>query len=370
MNPSSPIVPVILVGCGAVSRQFYRPALSVLQHAGLFRVRALVDPSAESRATLAAAFPDAEQWDSLASRPGLDGALVVVASPPRFHAEQTIMALQAGAHVLCEKPIANQVDEAEAMVAAATAADRLLAVGLYKRFFPASQYLRQLVSSGQLGSLISFTISEGGPFRWPAASPSFFDRRPGGGGGVLLDIGVHVLDLVGWWFGEAKTIDYADDARGGVEANAFVSMTFPQGATGRIHLSRDWPTNQAYRFHFEGGDVEWTVNDANGLTVRLRNTPAKLKATLCTTNDAPTDPRHPVPQATNAQSFLAQLQNVHAAIAGREPLLVPGNDSVRVLRWIDQCYAHRQTVSEPWTELETTGGRRSRSPRRTAPLSA
>jgi len=337
---------VILVGCGAVARQFYVPALRALQNAGLVRVSAIVDPSVSARELIARSFPKAGQAASLEQTTAPANTLAIIASPPVFHAAQTIAAFERGWHVLCEKPMASSLAEAESMVAAAQHHQRLLAVGLYKRFFPSSRYIRSLCRDWGLGPLTHFTISEGGPFRWPAG-PSFFDRTQTRGG-VLFDIGVHVFDLLGWWLGEPAQMRYMDDAMGGLETNAFVQLTYPGGAQGRVHLSRDWATTNQYRFVFERGIVTWKVNDANGLSVQLGGAPAALSAALVTAQNETLYPVESQSLETNAQCFILQLMNVVAAIAGTEALLVPGEEGLLSVKLIDQCYAHRTLVEQPW----------------------
>jgi len=336
---------IILVGCGAVARQFYVPALRALQNAGLVRVSAIVDPSVTAREIVARSFARAGQAASLEQTTAPAGTLAIIASPPGFHAAQTIAAVERGWHVLCEKPMASSVSAATDMIAAAQRHQRLLAVGLYKRFFPASRYIRGLCRDWLLGPLVEFSIREGGPFRWPAG-PSFFDRAQTPGG-VLFDIGVHVFDLLGWWLGEPAAVRYADDAMGGLETNAFVELDYPDKVRGRVHLSRDWPTAQQYRFVFERGVVTWKVNDANGLTVQLSGASASLQGTLVAAQ-APPFLAEPRPLESHAQCFILQLCNVVAAIAGEETLLVPGEDGLPSLRMIEQCYAHRSLVDQPW----------------------
>jgi predicted dehydrogenase len=343
---------VILVGCGAVARQFYVPALLALQNTGHVRVSAIVDPAVSARESIARSFPKAGQAASLEQTTAPAGTLAIIASPPGFHATQTIAALERGWHVLCEKPMASTLSEAELMVAAAQRHQRLLAIGLYKRFFPSSRYIRSLCRDWGLGPLTHFTIAEGGPFRWPAG-PSFFDRSQTRGG-VLFDIGVHVFDLLAWWLGEPASFRYADDAMGGLETNAFVQLTYPGGAQGRVHISRDWTTAQEYRFVFERGIVTWKVNDANGLTVQLAGAPAAMQGTLVTSQGEPLVPVDSQPLETNAQCFILQLANVVAAIAGDEALLVPGEEGLHSIKLIEQCYAHRVLVEQPWlTPAET-----------------
>lgn len=346
MSAQAPIS-IVLTGCGAVAQQFYLPTLRTLASLGEIRVHGLVDPSEAARGVLAGAFPHAQQISALAESSAPAGSLAIIATPPRFHCAQTLEALQKGWHVLCEKPMASTSSECEQMIAAARVAQRHLAVGLYKRFFPSSRYLKDLFCLGQLGALCTFSISEGGPFRWPAATPSFFNKAQTPGG-VLLDIGVHVVDLLMWWLDEPAAYQYFDDAMGGLETNSRIELTYPGGARGVVQLSRDWNTFNQYRFVFERGIVSWKVNDANGLTVQLAGASSALRSQLVTPSTPSLADPSPQLQPTNPQSFIAQLQNVIAAIEGRTPLLIPGEEGLRSLRFIETCYRQRTLIEQPW----------------------
>jgi predicted dehydrogenase len=165
-----------------------------------------------------------------------------------------------------------------------------------------------------------------------------------------LDTGIHTLDLLLWWLGQPDSFTYADDAMGGLEANAVITMRF--GSTeGRIQLSRDWQTSQRYEFRFAHGQVGWTVNDANAVDLCLDGTPFVLQATL-------RDHHHALTR-TNAQSFIAQLQHLAAAIHGQAPVLVDGHQGARALALIEACYAERTLLEQPWlTEPELKNAQR------------
>ncbi len=345
-----PPLPVVLVGCGAVSQLFYAPALRALEGAGRIRVVALVDPAESARRQLQRLFPQARAAADLAAAVAPSGSLAIIATPPRWHADQTLAAFAGGWHVLCEKPMAAGSGDAARMIAAADATGRLLAVGLYKRFFPSSRYLRFLCGPDHpLGALLRFTIAEGGAFTWPAATPAFF-QRAATPGGVLLDLGVHALDLLLWWLGEPTDLSYADDAMGGLEANARVTLRFG-AATGEVRLSRDWATAQRYEFVFEHGAAAWTVNAANRLSLTLNGTPGSLEGTL-------QEPDGTL-GATNARAFIAQLENVVAAVQDGTPLLVDGREGARSLRLIETCYERRRLLAQPWlTRPELPNARR------------
>ncbi|MEI6560921.1 MAG: Gfo/Idh/MocA family oxidoreductase [Verrucomicrobiota bacterium] len=342
----NPPISVVLVGCGAVSRFFYAPSLEALEAKGLLKVEALVDPSPANIEPLAALFPNAARAAKLEDV-RLAARLVVIASPPKFHAAAAIHALENGATVLCEKPMASTVAEAETMVAAAQASGSLLAVGLYKRFFPACEALKGLIEKEPLGRLQRFTIEEGGKFGWQAASDSFF-RKSVTPGGILLDIGVHVLDLLLWWLNEPESVRYEDDAMGGQEANCKIELTYHSGARGEVRLSRDWQTRNEYTFFFERGIVRYKVNEANHLEIMADGMPTLLEGNLREAVRANDLLRSGRSARSNPQSFIQQLCNIIAAMNGREALRVPGKEGVRSLRLIEQCYANRRLMPQPW----------------------
>jgi predicted dehydrogenase len=340
-----PHLNVALVGCGAVSQLYYAPALKELEKPGSVQVKALFDPNATNVAQVNRVFPSASRTTSLAELNTRNIALAIVASPPRYHAEQTIQLLQAGLSVLCEKPMATGVAEGEAMVEAAATARGVLAVGLLRRFFPATQTIRDILAKGMIGEVVRFYFCEGDDFRWPVASPDYF-RKGAGRGGVLLDIGVHALDLLTWWWGRPDEIVYEDDAMGGVEANCRIRVGFSQGFRGEIRLSRDWPLRSHYIIEGNNGWLRWEVNEADRVELGLTNSRYTLRAQLFENGD--TRSMSPRPAANFHLSFIDQLRNVVAAIRGDEELRVSGEDGLQSLKLIEHCYRHRKLMSMPW----------------------
>ncbi|NBB78994.1 MAG: Gfo/Idh/MocA family oxidoreductase [Verrucomicrobia bacterium] len=340
-------VSILLVGCGAVSQLFYAPTLRELKRHGIVYIEGVVDPLEKARTNLgrelgAPAFSSLEK--GLKCRP----KLVIVASPPKFHREQTEMCLRSETHVLCEKPLASNAADARAMAEAARESGKLLAVGHYKRFMPAHWVLRDCIEKKTFGALQHIEMAEGGKFGWPAATDSFFrpEQTPGG---VLYDIGVHVLDLILWWLGEPERFEYQDDRRDGLEANCVLTARFANHASLRLRLSRDWPTPQCYYFRFERAGIHCRVNASNFLELSFEGLEPGFAARL--TQPAAPKPTSAAPSLeTNAQSFIAQLENVCKAIRGEAPLEATAEDGVNVMNWIEQCYARRIPLSEPWNE--------------------
>jgi predicted dehydrogenase len=158
-------------------------------------VAAISDPSAEMQAEAAKLAPDAVLCDTLDEMLALGVEGVVIATPSAMHADQSIRALKAGAAVFCQKPLGRTAAEARAVVDAARAADRLLAVDLSYRFTAGMARITELVRSGGLGRVHAIDLvfhNAYGPDK-----PWFYDRALSGGG-CVMDLGVHLVDLALW----------------------------------------------------------------------------------------------------------------------------------------------------------------------------
>ncbi|MBR6777352.1 MAG: Gfo/Idh/MocA family oxidoreductase, partial [Clostridia bacterium] len=114
------------------------------------------------------------------------------------HAPCSIMALNAGKHVLCEKPMAMNAQEAQAMQEAAEKADKLLMIGFVRRFGNDAAVLKDFIDAGDFGEIYyakaNYTRRNGCPGGW-------FGEKARSGGGPLIDLGVHVIDLVRYLLG-------------------------------------------------------------------------------------------------------------------------------------------------------------------------
>jgi predicted dehydrogenase len=185
-------VGVGVIGCGAIASAIHLP---VLHRARGARIVAIADPDAGARARAAAIAPGARIEDDAAAvldAPDVD-ALVVCARSDT-HAEIALRAAALGRHVYLEKPIA--IDDGGAGVAAAlTAGAGVCAVGFNHRFHPLHQRARALLRSGALGPIAHVSVA----FCEPAgdALPAWKASRATGGG-ALLDLGSHQVDLVRW----------------------------------------------------------------------------------------------------------------------------------------------------------------------------
>lgn len=341
MTVSKPLK-IALVGCGAVSSLYYVPALQTLDKLGQVQVSALFDPNLANATLIHKSFPIAKVIQSFDELSQLTLDLAIVASPPQFHAPQTIQLLKSGVNVLCEKPMALTVAEGEAMVQAANETNRLLAIGLVRRFMPAAETIQKIVAQKLLGDVESFTFYEGRVFRWPVQSASYFREN-----GVLRDIGVHVLDLLIDWFGEPKEIAYEDDAMGGVELNCRIHLKFAEDVSGEVRLSRDIEFPNSCWIQCKNGQINWQIDETNKLQIRFNDSNYDLDGQLRQLKDSNLFTSGPV-AAEFDQCFLDQLKNVIAAIRGTESLVVSGESGLLSLNAIEHCYSNRRLMDMPW----------------------
>jgi predicted dehydrogenase len=139
------------------------------------------------------------EWRELVGDPGIDA--VVVATPNSLHAEQTVAFLGAGQHVMLEKPMAMDLAETDAVVAAAERSDAHLMVAHCWRFHPAVIALRDRIAAGELGEVVK-TRGYGVHAKW---GPSGWFVDPAlAGGGALADMGIHAIDTARFLLGDPK----------------------------------------------------------------------------------------------------------------------------------------------------------------------
>ncbi len=336
------VLPLVLIGCGAVSQRSYLPALRALQSAGRLRVTALVDDDERACHAMAQIFPSAQQTGTLDDVVAPAGSLAIVASGLDTRSDHLATALARRWHVLAEAPISTSTARAHALLETAKAQDVLFAVAHPRRFFPAVRYLRELCQDQPLGALLHIDMAEGGgPLPRSAARPQ---------AGVMLESGIHALDLLIWWLGEPQQMSYSDDAFGGFEINARTELTFGADTTASLHVTRDWTSPQRYRFEFERGLAEWAVDESRQLTLQLSGTRAALRGELLAPlgNSAVRSSA----LASRAQCLHTQLAHVLTAIRGGEALEISGEQTLAALQWVERCYARRRPLLQPWLTAE------------------
>ncbi|MBI0474599.1 gfo/Idh/MocA family oxidoreductase [Sphingomonas sp. MA1305] len=175
-----------------------RHRMAAMVATGAIEAVAICDPSEECRAEAATDAPRAAVIADLDDMLALDLDGVVIATPSALHAAQAIRALDAGVAVFCQKPLGRSAAETQAVIDAARAADRLLGVDLSYRHTAAMAAIAPLVRSGDLGEVFAIDLTFHNAYG--PGKPWFFDPERSGGG-CVIDLGIHLVDLALWTLG-------------------------------------------------------------------------------------------------------------------------------------------------------------------------
>ena len=205
--------------------------------------------------------PDIQDEDALLAREDVN--LVYIATPPFLHHSQAIKALRAGKHVICEKPLALDLQQADEMIALAREKHLLVLANLMQRYNPLFEILRHLFESKVLGEFLhgffeNYASDESlGPDHW------FWDRAKSGG--IFIEHGVHFFDLFAGWLGPGRVASAQRTLRPGsnIEEQVQCAVRYRDGAMvnfyhGFTQVAR--MDRQDFRLLFERGDVvleEW-----------------------------------------------------------------------------------------------------------------
>lgn len=348
----SKIFKVGVVGTGAISRA-HMPGWAASPHA---EVVAGSDLNAEALSAWGHAFGVtrlAADPAEIINDPDID--IVDVCTPNRHHAPLVIAALEAGKHVMCEKPLAPTPAEIEAIIAASEKTGNQVMTGQHFRFTGSAQAMKAEIDAGALGEIYH---ARGWMMRRNLyiASPTFVHKAHSGGG-ACIDIGVHILDLTLWMMGNPKPVSVSGTARtelakqpgqfsrlrGDIPtppdwdveefANAFVR--FDNGATLMLEVS--WLLHH----DTEGEDMQmWLYGKDGGghwpstqFLSTNRTTKQQYNRTLQITADTME------PHAAECMAF-AQ------ALADNAPSPVPPQQSLQVLSILDGIYRSQEAGAE------------------------
>ena len=242
--------------------------------------------------------------------------LVVVATPTHLHARYVLAAAKSGKHVFCEKPLARTLADAEAMVGACDDAGVALAVGHVVRYFPEYQRAKAMLDDGTLGRPAIATLVRGN-FAVGSARAWYLDAAKSGG--VVLDLMLHDLDTVRWWFGEPSRV-YAKRVTGSAGLE-YALATIRYDDRPIVQIEASWAEHAGFRTGFElRGDRGMLAHDSRAAS------PIALQS--------PTGPGGPAMMATptlHETPYLVQLRDLFARIARGDAPLVDGHEGLRSL---------------------------------------
>jgi dTDP-4-amino-4,6-dideoxygalactose transaminase/predicted dehydrogenase len=249
----------------------------------------------------------------------LDG--VSICTLPSTHHPIVMDLLNAGVHVLCEKPLAMSVDEARAMTQKANEKNLRLLTAFKFRFFDEVQEAKAILQKGSLGKILNFRVMIGGQ---TDMAGTWFVNKDLSGGGVVIDNGPHAFDLVRYLLGDIDSVraqvgHYQDLP---VEDTAQLACRLKNGGTGTVDISWNLPTpSKNYcEIYGEEGTI---LLDFSGLTYKFK-----------TWNEWKVLPN----KASNKEAFNRQIDHFINAIAGTPASVTTNEDGLKAQELIELAY--------------------------------
>jgi predicted dehydrogenase len=336
------MIRIVIVGCGGIARSRHIPAC--LQEP-LIELKGFYNRTTATAESLSVEY-GAHCYRTVEEIWADDDVdAVIICSPTNTHAQYAIAALRAGKHVLCEKPMASTVEEAEAMIKEAKEAGKKLMIAHNQRRFLPYRQAKKLLDDGILGCPLTFRTSSGilGPGYSEDVTNWYFHQN---GCGVVLDIGVHRIDLMCDFFGKPKrvvactpTLDKRDADGRFVEAddNALALLEFESGVVGTLTVS--WTTYGEF-------ERETKIYGSNGvLTIFGPNHDLELKTR--DGNQFVWDYEEGREQGTTALTDIVSL--FAQCIVNDTPPLISGEDGKRAITVVHAMIASDKSGS--WITL-------------------
>jgi predicted dehydrogenase len=270
-------VRVAVIGCGLIAQRAHLPSYVAAPEADLTAVVSGHRATAEAVASQFGNPRVLNSWQEAVADPEIDA--IDICTPNVLHAEIAIAAARAGKHVLVEKPMATSLAEADAMIAAARDAGVLLAVAHNLRFVPIYSAMQKLLAEGAVGRIFSARgfFMHAGPDEFWGATSDWFWQEGQAGGGSLLDMGIHMIDLLRWMVGRPVAEVSAMTARvlkpTFADDNAMVLMRFEGDILASVQSSwsaRPVPDRQI-AIHGELGNLMMGRSAEEPLVLNLRD---------------------------------------------------------------------------------------------------
>ena len=264
-----------------------------------------------------------DSYEELLADPDLD--LVYNALPPAFHARWSIAALEAGRHVLCEKPFSMNAAEAERVVEAAERSGKRVIEAFHDHYHPLSDWVRRFLAERGLGALhrVEAVFTGATPY-----DPASIRHDPALGGGALMDLGCYPVHWLRAGLGNEPQVRRAQAALNplGADLEMEVDLEFPDGVVGRIFASMAEGVEFASTLTVEGErgvlHVDNLVFPSSGHSITTEIDGVPRRRTVA-----------------GEETYDHQLAAVLAALASGEPLPTEGQDVVGNMQAIDAVYA-------------------------------
>ncbi|MFP4005855.1 MAG: Gfo/Idh/MocA family protein [Candidatus Hadarchaeia archaeon] len=328
-----------VIGGGKISETVHLPGYRENSKVDL---KAICDVDEETAEEMANQF-GAESWytdyEELLARNDIQG--VSVCTPNSFHREHSVAAAESGKHVLLEKPMAPTLEECDEIIDACEENGVKLVMGFDRRFFPEYKRVKRLIDEGVVGSIsqIRFHGGHSGPYDTWGAKTDWFNKKDEVGGGALLDLGTHYIDLLRWYVGEISSVkavggNLAGKSEG--EDNALVLLDFEEGPFGQVDAS--WTYSEWHEFgEIHGSKATLFLRESKDPLVVYANEeiPEGLKG--------PVRPTQPVSMTESMRPNRQKIDNfVEIIIKDKEPNLT-GEDGKKSVEVVKAAYKSIET---------------------------
>lgn len=345
---------VAVIGCGSIATTGHLPAYGALKE--LCEVVAVCDSDKAKAQLTADQFGVKKVFDhfeDLANDPNVDA--VSVTTPNALHIGPTLACLSAGRHVLCEKPLGMNAEECRAMCQAAKDSSKLLQVGFQLRFGGAAKYLKSYIDDGKMGT-VYYAQAQAIRRRGVPAWGSFIDKEKQGGG-PLIDIGIHILDLALHMMGYPKPVSASGKTWNHLGTDPSISNAW--GDYDRARFTVEDFAVGLVKFEDDSSISLETSFMANTETepfqARLYGTKsgALLKPTaatdglrITTEQDGLINEHAPLNVTTVESMQTASVRAFLESIANGTPSQVPGQQALTIASIVDAIYRSAQTGKE------------------------
>lgn len=322
-----------IIGCGGnMSGHVTR---LVKEHAGEVEVVALVDPSEASIDKLVQANPSVADIPRFAAHDAMLASIrpdaVEISTPHTLHYRHIMDSLDAGAHVLTEKPMVCEVGHALEVIRHSRVLGKVLLVSYQRHYQPVFRYIKQQIADGGLGEIQFITGLQNQ--NWLNATRGLWRQRLSlSGGGQLNDSGSHLLDILLWMTGLSveQVHCFQENLGSEVDINSAVSLRFRNGATGTLSVIGNAPGNmwEDITIYGSAGAIYYRTSGVRGEPVRFQQRWFDRAETL-------TDP--PLPEGSDPDT------NFIDAIRGRAVVESPAICGLRVIELTEAAWRSART---------------------------
>lgn len=341
MNDIEKSLPIrfVLIGCGNIGKKH----AEILMNHPEAQLVAVID--VKEKKTLDIEIGTTPYFQSLDEflNSGIAADVINIATPNYLHAPQAIQCLEAGLHVVLEKPMALNASDVKKVLNTEKSSGKQVFIVMQNRFSPLSQWLKEVVDSGRLGKIFMVQVN----CFWNRSARYYQESNWKGSlqkdGGTLFTQYSHFLDIMYWLFGDIENLSgrFANYAHQGItefEDSGIVSFDFVNGGHGVLNFST----------------AAWQQNMESSLTILAENGTLKIagqymeKLEYCRIKDYEKPPIEATSSCNDyghyqgsAQNHHFLIQNVIDVLQNKDKIAIPSQDGARLVEMIEKIYTQR-----------------------------